>query len=86
MNERIQGVNVYGGGPRQHYVFRAQEQRERRQFIVRLLVLTFLAAVFAWCMRSAFASLAEPPQAAADIAPISQVQPAEQDTQQPDRA
>ena len=86
MNERIQGVNVYGGGPQQHYVFSAHEQRLRRQFLLKLLILAVLSVVFAWCMRSAFLAFAEPPQATADTAPISQVQPAEQTTQQPDRA
>ena len=86
MNERIQGVNVYGGGPQQHYVFSAHEQRQRRQFLMKLLIVALLSVVFAWCMRSAFLAFAEPPQATADTAPISQVQPAEQTTQQPDRA
>ena len=86
MNERIQGVNVYGGGPVQHYVFSAHEQRQRRQFLVKLLLLAVLSVIFAWCMRSAFLAFAEPPQATADTAPISQVQPAEQNNQQPARA
>ena len=86
MNERIQGVYVYGGGPQSHYVFTGQAQRQRRQAIIKLFILAVLVVVFAWCMRSAFLAFAEPPQATADTAPISQIQPAEQGTQQPARA
>ena len=85
MNERIQGVDVYGGGPVEHYVFAGQAQRERKQFLLKMLVVVLLAVVCAWCMSSAFLAIAEPPQATADPVPISQVQPGEH-TQQPDRA
>ncbi len=85
MNERIQGVYVYGGGPQHHYVFTGQAHRERRQLLIRLLISAVLVVVLAWCMRSAFLAIAEPPQATADTAPISQVQSSES-TQQPDRA
>ncbi|MBQ9021720.1 MAG: hypothetical protein IJ113_06870 [Eggerthellaceae bacterium] len=86
MNDQIQGVYVYGGGPQSHYVFTAQAQRQRRQQLIKVLVLAALIVVCAWCIRSAFLAFAEPPQAAADTAPISQVQPAEQNNQQPARA
>lgn len=77
MNERIQGVDVYGGGPVSHYVFAGRAQRERKQFLLQVLVVALLAIVCAWCMRSAFLAIAEPPQATADPVPISQVQQSE---------
>ncbi|MBQ9068279.1 MAG: hypothetical protein IJ131_04335 [Eggerthellaceae bacterium] len=85
MNERIQGVDVYGGGPVQHYVFTAHAQRERKRFLLKMLIVVLLAIVCAWCMRSAFLAIAEPPQATADPAPISQVHTSES-VQQPAEA
>lgn len=74
MNERIQGVDVYGGGPVDHYVFSGQAQRERKHMLLIVFFLALLAIVCAWCMRSAYLAFAEPPQATAEPAPISQVQ------------
>ena len=86
MNDQIQGVYVYGGGPEQPCVFRAQAQRQRRQLFLKMLVVAVLAVVFAWCIRSTYMAIAEPPQATADTAPITHIQTAEQTSQQPGRA
>ena len=65
MNDRISGVNVYGGGPVQHYVFTGELQRRRRTTFLTVILSFILAALIALCIHLAYLEISQPPVATA---------------------
>jgi hypothetical protein len=55
-------------------VFRGEEQRQHRHTILKAFLAVILALIFAWCLKSAFTDIAEPPQAKADTESVQIVQ------------
>lgn len=66
MNVRLQGVEMYGGGPKNHYVFRAEAQRRRRARSITILLAAILAILIFWCVQLFYTEVAKPSVATAD--------------------
>lgn len=72
MNVRLQGVDVYGGGPQNHYVFRAEAQRRRRTRNLTILLATILALLIVWCANVVSREFTRPPIATANTVAVEQ--------------
>ena len=85
MNVRLQGVEMYGGGPQNHYVFRAEAQRRRRTRNITILLAAILALLIVWFARTTFGEVAQPEHATAEqAAQTAQVVQADQQEEDPE--
>ena len=60
MHERLSGVSVYGGGPRQHYVFSGNNQRRRKLRSTTIVLAVILALLLSWVAHLTYLEIAQP--------------------------